>query len=88
MSASVWAAETNAASNWLHGRYTPRSSISQNKRAKSRVSLGGRRSRVRGRVEEESQHVADALDDMGDAGVDRGAIEAFGQWAESASSRS
>ena len=39
MSASVWAAETKAASNWLHGRYTPRASISQKKRAKSRVSL-------------------------------------------------
>lgn len=38
MSASVWAAETNAASNWLQGRYTPRASISQKKRAKSDVS--------------------------------------------------
>ena len=29
----------NAASNWLHGRYTPRASISQKNRAKRRVSL-------------------------------------------------
>ena len=36
---SVCAAEVNAASNWLHGRYTPRSIIAQKKRAKRATSL-------------------------------------------------
>ena len=37
-SASVWAEETKAASNWLHGRYTPRASISQKNRPNRAVS--------------------------------------------------
>jgi len=38
-SATVWAAETNAASNWLHGKYTPRSIRPQKTFANRAVSL-------------------------------------------------
>src|SRR5262249_22314806 len=36
---SVWTADRNAASNWLHGKYTPRAIIAQKKRANRAVSL-------------------------------------------------
>ena len=39
MSCSVWHAETKFASNWLHGKYTPRSSIPWKYAAKRCVSL-------------------------------------------------
>ena len=39
MSASVIAADRNAASNWLHGKYTPRSIMAQKNRANRLVSL-------------------------------------------------
>ena len=81
MSSSVCAAETNAASNWLHGKIDASGEHLPEEAGEERgVAAPGVVVVADGAgVEEEGEHAADALDDVRNPGVGRGPVEALGE---------